>query len=91
MYPSGQTNLGTSYPKKDPFANSPSEEEDEDSNEDRSKSDMDEVSGDKESDESPLRTVVGPDGLRNFVLPLIWMVNDFSLTVQRKHFNTLQG
>ena len=46
-------------------------------------------SGDVESEESLLRTVVGPNGLKNFVLPLIWMVNDFSLTIQRKHFNTL--
>ena len=50
---------------------------------------MDEVSGNEESNESPLRTVVGPDDLKNFVLPLIWMVNDFSSTIQRKHFNTL--
>ena len=51
---------------------------------------MDEVSSDKESDESLLRTFVGLNGLRNFVLSLIWMVNDFSSTIQRKHFNTLQ-
>ena len=50
---------------------------------------MDEVSSDEESDESSLRTVVGPNSLRNFVLPLIWMVNDFSSTIQKKHFNTL--
>jgi len=55
-----------------------------------SENDMDEVSTNEESDESPFRTVVDPDGLRNFVLPLIWTVNDFSLTIQRKHFNTLR-
>ena len=52
---------------------------------------MDEVSSDEESDESPLRIVVGPNGLRNFVLSLIWTVNDFRSTIQRKHFNTLQN
>ena len=52
---------------------------------------MDEVPGDEESDESSLRIVVSLDGLRNFVLPLIWTVNNFSSTIQRSHFNTLQG
>ena len=51
---------------------------------------MEEISGDMESNESPLRTVVGPNDLRNFILPLIWTVNDFSSTIQRKHFNTLR-
>ena len=90
VYPSGQCDLSASYPKRDPSTNSPFEEEDEDSDEDRSESDMDEVLGDEESNESSLRTVVGPGSLRNFVLPLIWTVNDFSSTIQRKHFNTLR-
>ena len=52
--------------------------------------DMDEVSGDEENGKSLLRTVVGLDGLRNFILPLIWMVNDFSLIDKRKNFNTIR-
>ena len=51
---------------------------------------MDEVSSDEESSESLLRIVIGPDGVRNFVLPLIWIVNDFCVTVKRKHFNTIR-
>ena len=39
--------------------------------EDGLKSDIDEVSSNEESDESPFRTVVGLNGLRNFILPLI--------------------
>ena len=89
VYPSGQGNPDSSYLERDSSTNSPSEEEDEDSNEDRSESYIDGVSDDEESDESPIRAVIGPDGLRNFILPLIWMVNDFSLTIQRKHFSTL--
>ena len=89
VYPSGQCNPA-SYLERDPSTNSPSKEEDEDSDEDGSESDMDEISSDKESDKSPLKTIVGPDSLRNFVLPLIWTVNDFSFTIQRKHFNTLR-
>ena len=90
VYLLGRTDLGASYLKRDSSTNSPFEEEDEDSDEDRSESDMDEVLGDEESIESSLRTVVGPGSLRNFVLPLIWTVNDFSSTIQRKHFNTLR-
>ena len=89
MYLLGQSDLGTLYPERDLSTNSPSEEEDEGSDEYGSESDIDQVSGDVESEESLLRTVVGPNGLKNFVLPLIWMVNDFNLTIQRKHFNTL--
>ena len=71
-------------------ANSPFDEEDEYLDKDGLKSDIDEVSSNEESDESPFRTVVGLNGLRNFILPLIWTINDFSLTIQRKHFNTLR-
>lgn len=53
-------------------------------------SDTDKVSSNDESNKSPLRTVVGPDSLRNFILPLIWTVNDFSSTIKSKHFNTLR-
>ena len=89
VYPLGQVDPSILYLEKDPSANSPSEEEDGDSDEDESESDMDEVSGDEESGESLPRIVVGPDNLRNFILPLIWTVNHFSLTVKRKHFNTI--
>ena len=91
VYPSSQCKPNALYPERDPSVNSPSKKGDGDSDEDESESDMDEVLDNKEeSDKSPLRTVVGPDSLRNFVLPLIWTINDFSSTVQRKHFNTLQ-
>ena len=52
---------------------------------------MDEVSSDEESDDSLLRTVVGPNGLRNFILSLIWTVNDFSSTIQKKNTSTPCG
>ena len=90
VYPSGQGDLDSSYPERDPSVSSPSEEEDEDLDEEGSRSDVDEVPGDEESDESPLRIVVIPNGLRNFILPLIWTVKNFSSTIQRSHFNTLR-
>uniref|UniRef100_A0A7N2MQA5 Uncharacterized protein n=1 Tax=Quercus lobata TaxID=97700 RepID=A0A7N2MQA5_QUELO len=89
VYPSGQGNPNSSYPEKDSSATSPSEEEDEDLDKEGSRSDVDEVPSNEESNESPLRIVVSPEGLRNFVLPLIWTVNNFSSTIQRNHFNTL--
>lgn len=87
---SGQGNPGAFYPERVPFANSPFEEEDEDWNKDRSESDINGVSNNKESEESSIKIIMGPDGLRNFVLPLILTVNDFCSTIQSKHFNTLQ-
>ena len=90
VYLSGRCAPGASFPKRDLSTNSPFDEEDEYLDEDGSESDIDEVSIDEESNESPFRTVVGPNGLRNFILPLIWTINNFSSTIQRKHFNTLR-
>ena len=42
-----------------------------------------------ENVESPIRFIIGPDGLRKFVLPLMWTVNDFNSTIKRPHFDTL--
>ena len=92
VYPSGQNDFGASYLERVSSANSPSKEEEEDSDMDGSESD---TNGDLEDEEnaenveSPISSVVGPDDLRKFVLPLMWMVNDFNLTIKRKHFNTL--
>ena len=54
VYPSGQTDPGATYIERDPSANSPSEEEDEGSYEYGSGSYTDEVSRDKEINESLL-------------------------------------
>ena len=44
----------------------------------------------EENVESPsIRSVTSPNSFRNFVLPLIWTVNDFNLTIKRKNFDTL--
>ena len=91
VYPSCQDDLDSSYSEKVLSTNSPSKEEDEDLNVDKSKSDTNGNSdGEKnvENVESPIRSIIGPDGLRKFVLPLIWMVNDFNSTIKRKHFDT---
>ena len=93
VYPSGQDDPDTSYTKRVPSVNSPFEEEDEDSDMGRSESDTSGASNSEENVEnveSPIRSIIGPDGLRKFVLPLIWMVNDFNSTIKRKHFDTLR-
>ena len=72
------------------FRNSPSEEEDEDSDVDGLKSDTNEDSDNEKNVESPIRSVIGPDGLRKFVLPLMWTVNNFNSTIKKKHFDTLR-
>ena len=53
------------------------------------KSDTNEDSDNEKNVESPIRSVIGPDGLRKFVLPLMWMVNNFNSTIKKKHFDTL--
>ena len=88
VYPSSQDDPGTSYLERVLSANSSSEEEEEDLDVDGSESSISEDS-DEENVESPIRSVVGPDGLRKFVLPLMWTVNDFNSTIERKHFDTL--
>ena len=90
VYLSGQDNLDAFYSEGVPSAHSPSKEEDEDEDMDESKSDTNEDSDCKENIESPIRSFIGLDGLRKFILPLMWMVNDFNSTIKRKHFDTLQ-
>ena len=41
--------------------------------------------------EQPIKSVVGADGLREFIMLLEWMVNDFRSTIKDKHFNILRA
>nr|POF09133.1 hypothetical protein CFP56_56791 [Quercus suber] len=93
VYPSSQDDPGTSYDERVPFANSPSMEEDEDSNVDRSESGSSMGSNREENVESAdplIRSVIGPDGLKEFLLPLMWTVNDFNFTIKKPHFETFR-
>ena len=93
VYPSGQDDPGTSYDERVSSANSPSTKEDEDSNVDGSNSGS---GGDSSNEEnvgnakSPIRSVIGPDGLRQFLLPLIWTINNFNSIIKRPHFETFR-
>ena len=93
VYPSGQNDLDTSYGERVLSANSPSMEEDEDSNVDGSESGSSRGSNREknvESAEPLIQSVIGPDGFREFLLPLMWTVNDFNSTIKRPHFETLR-
>ena len=91
VYPSGQDDPNTSYDERVLSANSPSAEEDEDSDVDGLESGS---RGDSNNEEnvgnakSPIRYIIGLNGFRKFLLPLIWMVNDFNSTVKSAHFET---
>ena len=38
----------------------------------------------------PIQSVIGPDGLREFIMLPIWTVNDFTFTIKESHFKTLR-
>ena len=58
-------------------------------NEDMEMADLNEGSDDNE--EQPIKSVVGADGLREFIMLLEWTVNDFRSTIKEKHFNILRA
>ena len=44
-----------------------------------------------DDDEPSIQSVVGPDGLRKFIMLPIWMINDFNSTSKDPHFKTLRA
>ena len=93
VYPSDKDDFDTSYDESVLSANSPSTKEDEDSDVDGSESGSGRDSNNKENVgnvESSIRSIIGPEGLRQFLIPLMWTINDFNSTVKRPHFETLQ-
>ena len=41
--------------------------------------------------EQPIRSVVGADGLREFIMLPEWTVHNFTSTIKEKHFNTFRA
>ena len=39
----------------------------------------------------PIQSVVGSDGLREFIMLLLWIVNFFTSTIKKSHFKTLKA
>nr|POE95744.1 hypothetical protein CFP56_37664 [Quercus suber] len=86
VYLLGQNDLGTSSEERVPFANSPSMEDD-DLDGDRSKSDSNKDIG---NDEPPVQSVIGPDGIKEFIMLPLWTINDFNSSIKECHFNTFR-
>ena len=47
--------------------------------------------GSDDGEEQPIKSIVGVDGLREFIMLSEWMVNDFNSTIKEKHFSTLRA
>ena len=84
MYPSGHKDLDASSEKRSLSASSSRDEYLE----------MERLGGDSSDGligaEPPIQSVVGPDGLREFILLPLWMVNDFVSKINESHFKTLR-
>ena len=86
VYLLGQDDPGTSSEEKVLSANSPSMEDD-DLEGDISESDSNEDIG---NDEPPVQSVIGPDGLREFIMLPLLTINEFYSSIKERHFNTLR-
>ena len=85
MFPSGQNDPSTVSDERNPSAILPSTR-DEDLDTDRSEDDsIDGLVGAK----PPIQSIIGPNGLREFIMLPLWMVNDFTSSIKETHFNTL--
>ena len=84
VYPSGHKDLDS--PSKDRCP-STSSSRDEDSEMERSKGDSSDGLIDADP---PILSVIGPDGLREFILLPLWMVNGFISKIKESHFKTLR-
>ena len=83
VYPSGHVDQESPSEERSPSASSSSS-----TNEDMEMVDLEEVSDD--GDEQILRSVVGVNGLREFIMLLEWTVNNFVSTIKENHFKTLR-
>ena len=84
VYPSGHKDLDNPSEERSSSASSSMDEDlgTEKSNDDSSDGLMDV--------DPPIQSVRGPDGLREFILLPLWMVNDFISKIKETHFKTLR-
>ena len=83
VYPSGHRDPESPGEKRSPSASSSSS-----TNKDTEMVDQEKVSDDGE--EQTLRSVIGANGLWEFIMLLEWMVNYFVSTIKENHFKTLR-
>ena len=84
MYPSGYRDLDDLSEERSPSASFPSSK-----NEDMEVAEPEEGSNDCE--EQKIKSVVGANGLREFVILPEWTVNAFTSTIKEPHFKTLRA
>ena len=84
MYPSGYRDPDDLSEEKSPSASSSSSK-----NEDMEVAEPEEGSNDGE--DQRIKSVMGADGLREFVMLPEWTVNAFTSTIKEPHFNTLRA
>ena len=83
MYPSGHKD------HDNPSERSPSDSSSMDEDLEMEKSNGDSSDGLMDVD-PPIQSVIGPDGLREFILLPLWTVNDFISKIKETHFKTLR-
>ena len=86
VYLSGHKDPDSLSEERSPSASSPSSR-DESLGTERPKDDSSEGLDDAEP---PIQSIVGPDGLREFIMLPIWTINDFTSTIKESHFKTLR-
>ena len=84
VYPSGYKDPDDLSEERSPSASSPSSK-----NEDMEVAKPEEGSDD--SEEQRIKSVVGADGLKEFVMLPEWTVNAFTSTIKEPHFKTLKA
>ena len=83
VYPSGHKNQESPREERSSSASSSSS-----TNEDMEMADPEEVSDDGK--EQPIKSVIGANGLREFIILPEWTVNNFVSTIKENHFKTLR-
>ena len=84
VYPSGYRDPDDLSEERSPSTSSPSSK-----NEDMEMAEPEEGSND--SEDQRIKSVVGADKLREFVMLPEWMVNVFTSTIKEAHFKTLKA
>ena len=83
VYPSDHVDQESPSEERSPSASSSSS-----TNKDMEMAELEEVSNDGE--EQTLRSVIGANGLREFIMLSEWTVNHFVSTIKENHFKTLK-
>ena len=87
VYPLGHKDHDSPCEERSPSASSPSSR-----NEGLEMSDEDEGSNDgPNNNDLPIQSIVGLDGLRQFVMLLKWLLNHFTSSIKEKHFKKFRA